>query len=139
MVFRCGIGAGGPEQVGEAYCGRGGVEIGVVEPIALHGEDGDDVSPLTIRGLAPLAVPLELAEDLVLGRGDPQIAGRVLADVFSCWNDYPGTERLYHPDRNTVKCRPPTVGVARLCVTCTQPQMRGLDAITGPSHVEKRD
>jgi hypothetical protein len=57
---------GGDQEIEKAETLGSGSEIFVIEPVTAHGEETEDITPLPVGHLTPPAVPVELAEDLVL-------------------------------------------------------------------------
>lgn len=61
------------EQIGEAEIGGHRPQVQPVDAVILHLEHSKSIHPLAIGNVAAFAIPLELVEDDVFGRGDEHL------------------------------------------------------------------
>src|SRR6185312_15221005 len=69
------------EEIPDVQRFRPGTEIALIQVVLLHGQDGQDVPPLLVGDLVPLAEPVELRQEGVLGAGDPDVVSLALSGL----------------------------------------------------------
>jgi len=86
-----GVGKRPSKQVGEVQARGPFAQVDAIHGVSLHLENTEHIAPLAVRDAAALAIPIELGQDGVLGRGK--------VNLQWCFSGKVGTDARANCDR----------------------------------------